>query len=170
MSCSQFLKLYVTNTLIETGTGRGIGIDRALQFGFKEVYSVELHQGRYEFCRNKFTNFSNVHLTHGESVEWLKGVVKKLTEKSTFLLDAHVLSMKETHTEIICPVLQELEIALESGKRLGVHHFILIDDLPLFDGTVKEFGCINKKDIKDVVERVDPTATILYSKKFILVC
>jgi hypothetical protein len=169
MSCSHHLKSYLTNTLVETGTGKGDAVALALQFGFKEVHSVELHRGRYEFCLRRFADFPNVHLACGESVAWLRAVVGKLKERSTFLLDAHVLSLEEVHAEIVCPVLQELEIVLESGKRLGTHHFILIDDLFLFDGTVREFGFIGRRDIEAVVARVDSTATVVYSRKFVLI-
>jgi len=169
MSCTRYLDQYVTDTLVETGSGKGRSIAFALACGFKEIYSVEISERLYKFCSVKFSRNENVHLSLGESVSWLQSIVKKLTGKTTFLLDAHILDFAEKHAEIVCPILQELEIVLENGKQLGVRHIILIDDAVLFNGKVKAFGNISKKDICDLISRIDPKAKVTHSRRFILV-
>ena len=42
---------------IETGTYKGDGVQKALQNGYKQVYSIELDDTLYNLCNNHFHPF-----------------------------------------------------------------------------------------------------------------
>lgn len=81
---------YGLETFVETGTNDGRSVEFARHI-FKEVYSIELHAERYEYCKNKFLGVNNVHLYQGDSEILLPQIVKNLpNERILFWLDAHL--------------------------------------------------------------------------------
>jgi hypothetical protein len=81
---SDYLKY--STTFIETGSCRGDGIKKALDSGYEMVLSVELHDGLFEHCQNRFNNDQRVTLFKGYSYDCLP---KMLKERSVIFLDAH---------------------------------------------------------------------------------
>jgi len=45
---------YPNDYFVETGSFKGKGIEKALKAGFKEIYSIELSQVYYKYCKEKF--------------------------------------------------------------------------------------------------------------------
>jgi hypothetical protein len=78
--------LKYSTTFIETGSGRGAGIQRALDAGYEMVLSVELHDGLFEHCLKRFSSDQRVTLFKGYSYDCLP---KMLKERSVIFLDAH---------------------------------------------------------------------------------
>lgn len=165
MSCSQYLNLYPNTILIETGSGNGTGIKRALGAGFQEVHSIEIDPARYAVCLKKFVKNSKVHLYLGDSAVILPKILENIVEPCTILLDAHIMEMTEIHAEILCPVIQELKMVCDHGKLHNIKHKILIDDIGYFNGSFKSFGCINLNDLTSMATSY--WYTIKNNRKFI---
>ena len=52
------LSEYKSPIFIETGTYNGDGVVKALEYGFEQIYSIEIDKDRYEYCKKKFVNRS----------------------------------------------------------------------------------------------------------------
>lgn len=168
MSCSKWLFQYLNDVFVETGSGGGGGIQNALKYGFKEIHSIEINKQSYNHCVRLFSNNKNVNLYLGDSADMLPQILSKIKAKATFLLDAHVMDINQTHGKLICPVLEELRMIITHSKGLGIKHSILIDDLKLFNGEVKSFNCIKVSDIKDLVGGLDSTYRFSVGKRHIV--
>ena len=167
MSCGKWLFQYPNDVLVETGSGGGGGIQYALKFGFKEIHSIEINPAHHEICVKMFKNQSNVHLYLGDSIAVLPQILSRIKDKSTFLLDAHVMDVKSIHGEKICPILEELKLILNHGKKMGVRHSILVDDLKFFSGSVEAFDNIRHTDIEKAIKEIDSTYVVRYGKRTI---
>jgi len=167
MSCGKWLFQYPNDILIETGSGLGGGIQYALKYRFKEIHSIEINKTNYDYCVRLFENHKNVHLYCGDSIDILPKILSKIKTKVTFLLDAHVMSLKDLHGKKICPVLEELKIIIGHSKSLGIKHSLLIDDAKLFNGTVESFDNLKISDIAKVVSELDPSYVFMAGKKSI---
>jgi hypothetical protein len=110
---------YLNHIFIETGSNKGDGIWQALHEGFKVIYSVEIVPEYYNQCLIRFKKFPQVHLVLGDSVTFLKALMKVIDEPVTFWLDAHV-GAEST------PIMEELEIIKNHPIKT---HTILIDDM-----------------------------------------
>lgn len=119
-----FLK-YKTDIFIETGTHMGAGIDRALDIGYGKIFSTEIMEGYYNGSIEKFQDDENVFLYFGDSAIQLREILKRVSKKATFWLDAHMAGPGQP-----CPILYELEAIRKHEIK---DHNILIDD-------VRDFG------------------------------
>lgn len=127
-----FLKY--SDALIETGTCHGRTTQIALDKGYKEVHTVEVHEPFYKICQDRFQNVDNVFLYFGKSTEQLGDML--LNKPCVIFLDAHPTGpnsgghddliekgdQSEFHQDSILK--RELEIILEHRK----DHVIIIDD------------------------------------------
>lgn len=112
---------------VETGTFGGNAIQKALDAGFEEVYSIDIDPICIKDARNRFKRNPNVHLFHKDSSYQLWDIIQGIHEPVVFWLDAHngfpdpnLIGVKNT------PLLEELE----QIKRHPIkNHTILIDDL-----------------------------------------
>lgn len=124
--------LKYSTTLIETGTCKGEGVQRALDAGFSLVRSVELHPDLFQHCKRRFNGNERVELWEGSSYEQLP---KMITGVSVFFLDAHPAGPNTAgHKEWLekdesvfqdTIIKKELEVILKTGKT----HCIIIDDV-----------------------------------------
>lgn len=131
------LENYLTDNFIETGTYKGDGIAYALQFGFKNLYSIELHYALFKESKERFKYYNQVHLYNGDSSLILSRILSKLTSPATFWLDGHYSG---THTALgykKSPVIEELEQVKLHGIK---EHIIMIDDLRYCDEGYYEFS------------------------------
>jgi hypothetical protein len=125
--------LKYSTTFIETGSGRGAGIQRALDAGYEMVLSVELHDGLFEHCLKRFSSDQRVTLFKGYSYDCLP---KMLKERSVIFLDAHPAGPETAgHEELMKEgtgsafdqdiiIKKELEAIFSHRK----DHCIIIDD------------------------------------------
>ena len=169
MSCGKWLDRYPNDIFVETGSGGGGGIQYALRYGFKKIYSVEIDEKKYELCSRLFKNNKNVYLHCGDSIKVLPKILENIKAKATFLLDAHVSDVKHLHGDLVCPIIEELKIILNHAKALKVRHSIFIDDLKYFDGECEAFGKIKMSDIKKEITKIDPSYVIQDGKKCIII-
>ena len=119
---TEIFKKYLNAVFVETGSAYGGGIQQALDAGFEEVYSIELHNEPYQYCIEMFKNSSKVHILLGNSKEVLCELLPKIDSQITFWLDGH--------DEDKYPIMEELECIKSHHIKT---HTILIDDLRMFD-------------------------------------
>lgn len=125
MMCFDISKYNDTGIFIETGTERGGGVERALEAGFEEIYSMELAPNLYLSCVNKFWKHKNVHLYYGDCVEVLEILLKNIEKPVTLWLDAHIDNGYVENPKYTCPVLKELDILWRLNRK---NDYIFIDD------------------------------------------
>ncbi len=118
----QYARQFKVQVLVETGTnfGQMIAATRDL---FREVYSIELDDWRYELARKKFSG-PQVHPLLGDSGQVLPELIPKISEPCLFWLDGH-------DGDVSAPIRVELEAILRHPVR---EHVVLIDDARWFDG------------------------------------
>jgi len=121
-----FEKHNYNKIFIETGSYAGDGIRNAIFAGYKDIYSIELTDKYYQFCKNCFKYIDNVNLFHGDSVDRLPEVLANIKSPATFWLDAHYSGGETSFRETLTPLLNELDII---GKHRIKSHTIIIDDL-----------------------------------------
>ena len=115
-------------TFVETGTHEGTSIESALELGFKELYSVEINRWRAEYCKEKFEDYENVHLSQGWSTDFLRELLPTINERCLFWLDAHDEGGG-------APTFEELDIIKQHHIK---NHVIIIDDVPVYYGDGQE--------------------------------
>src|SRR3990167_11088866 len=76
-------------TFIETGSGRGSGIQRALDAGFEKIVSIEAHEPNFTACQKRFSGNKNIKLVFGLSQILLPMVLETVLENCIIFLDAH---------------------------------------------------------------------------------
>lgn len=106
---------------IETGTREGNTLAWAVELGAHPAYSVEVVPERFRKAKARFAKLPGVEVVEGDSVGFLKKVLKKISVSAVFWLDAH------TKTE--CPILEELDVIASHQVKT---HTIMIDDLRCF--------------------------------------
>ena len=116
---------------IETGTYGGDTVKKAIDIGFKEIYSIEYDKSRYEKCKKMFEQYSNVTIIHGDSKIEIPKLLKNINASATFWLDAHYNADGAECSDEWCPLKGELESIKEHYIK---NHTILIDDMRLMDG------------------------------------
>lgn len=131
--------IWFSDTIVETGTCNGAGIDRFLKAGFLDVRSVEMEEKWYNYTAGRFTNIPNVKLWLGNSSEKLE---EMLPEKpAVVILDAHPAGPGTAGHEEIIKLEAEGKASLSDfygdnilKKELGIikksryKHLIIIDD------------------------------------------
>lgn len=130
--------LKYSDTWIETGSGHGGGIQRALDAGFQHVYSMDASETSFEICKNRFFSRANnpkVHLFMGLSQRLLPQILNLAGKRCVILLDAHPSGPNSYgHAELMAGnasyaqdsiICGELEAVLSSGYE----HAILFDDI-----------------------------------------
>lgn len=128
------------STIIETGTFAGEGIGRAIESGFKKIYSCDINPQYVENAKIKYID-KNVIVENSESRLFLKKILPNIQERIIIFLDAHSMPHdmnnknlgfgEDTIKEGVspCPLIDELE---EIKNHPIKNHFILIDDFQCF--------------------------------------
>tara|TARA_R110000751_G_scaffold51592_1_gene113088 strand:- start:173 stop:763 length:591 start_codon:yes stop_codon:yes gene_type:complete len=148
-----YLKEFKCSSFVETGTGKGTGVEYAMKYPFKQLYSIEYISDLYEECKEKF-NDPRLTLLNTDSLTGLETILEGMnSDPCLFWLDAHFpgadfhfnsydhLSDKpELHKPL------KYEIDLIASKRSNCKDVFIIDDLQIYeDGP---FELLNQ-DFKD---------------------
>ena len=155
LTIESYAKEYQIDVFVETGTHRGTTLE-AQRKSFKKLYSIELDKKLYENASKRFGRYSHIKVLQGDSSIKLREVVKSLSEKSLFWLDAHYSGVGTARGSLDCPIYGELEAIFGSRQK----HIILIDDARLFIGNddyptiqeLKAFVAQHDEDIQMIVE------------------
>jgi hypothetical protein len=133
------LNLYDCNTFIETGTGKGTGLEYACRFPFKILHTIEIIPELYEFSKNKFSD-PRITFHLGHSVKILEELLPTVPKEDSILfwMDAHfpgvdfgLGSGKYIYDDENIPSKQELEVI--KHHRTGCNDVIILDDLRLYE-------------------------------------
>jgi len=162
MSIGYVLKDYLNDIFVETGTQYGKTVSIAIKLGFKQIYSIEIDPVLGMACQDKFAKYNHVHICCGDSIDMLPKILEQINKKSTFLLDAHLLSAKNNGPKgkIICPIMKELDYILEHNKKYNLRHDILIDDRKFFNGKVDFFDYIKESTLINKIKSFDANYNI----------
>lgn len=157
----EVLEKYRNKNFVETGTLWGEAIEIALECGFEKIYSIEIDPKKVKFNQEKFAQEigeGRVILVEGDTFEVFGGVLKKITGKTTFWLDAHWDGDVEGHYK--CPLPFELE---QISKMKSKSNTILIDDRRLFGDQGSTWGSeISEGQIVEKVMGINPNYQISY--------
>lgn len=134
------LKRYGADVLVETGTGKGFGVDYALQCGLPKVHSCEIYDEVYDYVKQKYANDPRVEIHQQSSIYFLDTLLPLIAKdiRIVFWLDAHfpgadfvTHEYKSDDNEINLPLVHEVEIIKK--HRAGCSDVILIDDMRILD-------------------------------------
>ena len=121
-----WIETYRLDTFVETGIGKGEGLEYALTLPFQKWYSVELYEFKIQKVRETgLCGTADVELVHGDSVAGLKSIVEKLEGNVCYWLDAHSPTKRKERSDAL-PLMEELEV-LVNGRDLS-RDVILMDD------------------------------------------
>ena len=129
-----------TRYYIVTGSYRGDNIAHVAD-QYEQVHSIELSQDWYDYCCERFKNYTNVHLHFGNSKTVLPALLADIAEPVTVYLDAHYSAGTTAFGDEVkygrsgTPLLAELEIL----QQRAYDDIIIIDDTRLLGG----HGCVN---------------------------
>jgi hypothetical protein len=158
LSISYLNKFAQGSVFIETGCSEGWTLSRAKEFGFSQIYGIELQSNFITHCKDKFKNDSTIKIIEGDSPDILREICTTLTEKATFWLDAHE-SGSDLASPIYgrCPLLEELlAINLSPIK----DHVLMIDDIRLLN--THQFDFLQIEQVMEAIYNINPNYIITY--------
>jgi len=146
-------KSYPNEVFIETGTLDGFGVDRAIEAGFKRIYSIEACPSIHERNRLRFISYPHVSIILGRSEVELPKLVSDLMIPATVWLDAHgSWEAPMLPGSSMCPLREELEALANAPCR---KHTVLIDDVS--DFIVMGFSV---EILTEMLRRVNPSYSV----------
>lgn len=152
---------YLSETLVETGSYQGDGIQTALDCGYKNVYSYEISPQLHTLCKNRFKDDNRVHLFQKSSVKMAEDL-REIKGRITFWLDAHYSAGSATYSDKPCPIMEELgQIAMLPRK----DHTILIDDFRLFQ--TSEFNYLQVSSVQEKILKINPKYQFRFENGYI---
>lgn len=125
-----YQKKFNREVFVETGTYLGDMV-WAVKNIFKEIYSIELSEELFKNAVNRFKDYSNITILHGDSGKVLIDLIPKIKKEAIFWLDGHYSGGITAKGEKECPIYEELTAIFRSDLK----HILLIDDARLFNGT-----------------------------------
>ena len=160
-----------SDTLIETGTWYGDGINAAFEAGYQKVYSCDINQEKIDMANEKFAD-KNLTTLCKSSESALEKFLSEIDEPVVIFLDAHAMPKQELREDLgfgectlgdgpTSPLMQEIDVI---GKHKIKNHTVLIDDIQcfktwMFDGltfgeVVEKMKSINEKYVYDTFDNV----------------
>lgn len=114
--------IYNIHNFIETGTYLGDTTKFAC-LNFEKVFSCEICKRYYDKSKKDLSEFENLYLFYGMSIDFLSSICCRLDSPSLFYLDDHIYKPKNGVNKNY--LIKELDICLN----LNYAHFIIIDDI-----------------------------------------
>jgi hypothetical protein len=158
------LEPYKTNIFIETGTYRGGGCINAIESGFNEIHSIEIHAPMLEVAKRNlqpYVDKVNINLYLGDSSDTLSIVLANINEPATIWLDGHDASTDGGgRGKKGCPLYEELDAIKNHHIK---EHIIMIDDLRIIN-TDNQWGetDISLKGIKNKLKEINSNYEFFY--------
>lgn len=162
------LKKYQKNILIETGTYLGETTKRAIECGYKKVYTIELQEYLYNQAKKNLISYienNSITLLLGSSSDRLSEIMSKITEPINILLDAHIdggnYRPGSTPDNLkACPLYEELEIIQQHHIKT---HTIIIDDIRIV-GQIGWGSDIYLDKLISLLKNINSNYNICYEK------
>lgn len=134
LSFADFRKF--SDTIVETGSGLGGGIELMIEAGYKRILSVEAKDTYHQHNLQKFAPYNQVDLFFGMSKDMLPYMISPIFAPAVFFLDAHVSGPNsaghEDYTEKGNDSLYAQDNCLTSELKMILDHrpdhVIIIDD------------------------------------------
>jgi len=156
---------YGANVLIETGTFYGDML-HACRKSFRQIFSIELHEGLAALARHRFRRQPHIHLFLGDSSKVLPEILAGIDEPAVFWLDGHYSGGGTAKGDRDTPIEEELAAI---GRHPVKSHVILIDDArdfgkgdyPAADTLIrilKSYFPLSMVEIQDDILRCTPQA------------
>lgn len=120
---------YGYNVFIETGTNQGL-TPLFLASSFRDVYTIELHEGLWSAAAQRLSSYTNVRCLQGDSTVVLPEILRSLDEPAVVWLDGHHSGPGTAYGDHSSPIVEELAALFADNKP----HIILVDDARIFDG------------------------------------
>jgi len=150
----EYIDKYNCTIFVETGTGIGNGLSFALNFPFKQIYSIELNSKLHAHCVERFKNEPKCKLIHDNSINGLHEALAEISANQNILfwLDAHFPGADynlncytdEQFEDIIrLPLLYEIH-TIFSYRPLNKDVFI-IDDWRMYENGQFDSGNIDRQ-------------------------
>jgi hypothetical protein len=117
-------------TFVETGSYRGFTLD-FMKSRYRSIYSIELSEKWFRYCRNKFKHHPHMHFYHGNSAEILPNVLDAITEPAIVFLDAHYSGGSTVKADDKCDSPLIFELAYLQSRRAD--DIIIVDDTSFFN-------------------------------------
>ncbi len=144
----EFIDIFNLNIFIESGTGEGDGIDYAIRFSFKKIYSIEYIDEVAKRAKERFPD-ERVRIIEGDSSTWFRRFLPLLQgDNILFWLDAHFPGLDHTRENKIMNVPNNINTPLENELRAiksvrpNNRDVIIIDDLRIYINGNYELGNI----------------------------
>jgi len=158
MIVNNIFKEFKNNVFIETGSFMGDGVQKAIDAGFKRIYSIELSEKYAGICENRFRGNPKVKIVRGDSAFALADILKEIDEPATFWLDGHHSCDDTALGAYWAPLMQELE-------QINNHHIkthtILIDDMRCWQEVNEVHGFV-ASDLRQKVKEINPDYDFTY--------
>jgi hypothetical protein len=143
---------------VETGTYGGDGVQKALEAGFEEAYSIDINPICIRDALQRFKDQKNVHLQVKDSSYQLWDIIEGIEEPVVFWLDAHNGFPDPNATNVKnTPLMEELD---QIKKHPIKNHTILIDDLHCCETLLFDFLTLDQITAK--VLEINPEYVIRF--------
>jgi len=142
---------FKNNVFIETGSFMGDGIQKAIDAGFKKIYSIELSDKYAGICEQRFRGNPKVKIVRGDSAFVLQDILKDINEPITFWLDGHHSCDDTALGAYWAPLIQELEQIKNHHIK---NHTILIDDMRCWQEVNEVHGFV-ADDLRTKVKEIN---------------
>tara|TARA_Y100000004_G_C8922934_1_gene416270 strand:+ start:69 stop:578 length:510 start_codon:yes stop_codon:yes gene_type:complete len=149
---------------IETGSFTGVGIQKALDAGFTEIYSCELMKKHYDSCMDRFSDNDNVSLYLGSSEDFLPEILEKVDQPFVLWLDAHGGYQGVAGEPLRQYLPKEFEVLSNYSDKLN-NSVIMVDDANQFLND-QEFT----SKVEESLKKIKPNSTIEYYENRIIIC
>lgn len=130
----QFMNGRQEDVWIETGTLRAESVRRALDYGFREIYTIETNEKWYDWVtenEREIATDRRVHRYLGSSEHELPDILDQVRGRDlVFWLDAHYTGNEDDRTGLKeCPLIEELKAIV---SKASANVLICIDDAVMF--------------------------------------
>jgi hypothetical protein len=171
----EYMKEYgAGKVFVETGTYLGDTVQIALDAGYDLVHSIEVDQGMFDKCYERFKNNPKVKLWLGDSVDIIPKIAQELNEPATFWLDAHASGPLPGGRYAPCPLILELQgiygkevvritengVEKQREKSKVDTHTIMIDDRRLFGSP--EWGYVQEHQVMQLLFQINSNYQVRY--------
>lgn len=135
-----YIEKFNCKQFVETGSGKGTGLNHALKYDFNKLYSIEIIEDLHNYCTANFKD-PRLELICNNSIDGLQNVLSRLDNTPClFWLDAHFPGADFHYNsydhlsdvpELHKPLKKEIELIKHS--RPFSQDVFIIDDLQIYE-------------------------------------
>lgn len=145
----EYSKYTGAKNLVETGTYMGEMVDATKKY-FERIISIELDTALASKASQKFLKNKNITILQGDSSTLLPSIIKDISGKTIFWLDAHYSGGITAKGDQYTPIISEVETIAKYPQKDTT---LLVDDARLFTGK-DEYPLLS--DFRELIKRLFP--------------